>query len=127
MGCHGIGVSRLIGAVASLLADEKGLNWPVRIAPFGAVVVGAGAIAKKEVEEVYDRISGLDVTIDDRERPFGWKLKDADLIGYPFIVVLGKAWKERRAVELQCRRLGVKEEVAAEQLAGRIDELTARL
>jgi prolyl-tRNA synthetase len=60
------------------------------------------------------------VAIDDRDRPLGWKLNDADLIGYPFIVVLGKAWKARGAVEVQCRRLGVKEEVTLEDLAERL-------
>ncbi|SMR45079.1 unnamed protein product [Zymoseptoria tritici ST99CH_1A5] len=127
MGCHGIGVSRLMGAVASLLADERGLNWPIKIAPYGVVIVGAGAVADQEVNKVYDRLAGLDATIDDRERPFGWKLKDADLIGYPFIVILGKSWKEREAVELQCRRLGIKEKVAIEEINVRMEELAAKL
>jgi prolyl-tRNA synthetase len=47
-------------------------------------------------------------------------LNDADLIGYPFIVVLGKAWKARGAVEVQCRRLGVKEEVALDDLVDKM-------
>jgi prolyl-tRNA synthetase len=127
MGCHGIGVSRLLGTIASLLADEKGLNWPVKIAPFGAVVVGTGAVIKEDVEGVHDDLAGFDPVIDDRERPFGWKLKDADLIGYPFIVIVGKAWKERQSVELQCRRLGIKEVVGCENLRSRIDELVSAL
>jgi prolyl-tRNA synthetase len=47
-------------------------------------------------------------------------MNDADLIGYPFIVVLGKAWKARGAVEVQCRRLGVKEEVALDDLVDKM-------
>lgn len=121
MGCHGIGVSRLIGAVASLLADEKGLNWPLSIAPFAVNIIGAGNTPAEDVQAVYDQTaSALDAIIDDRGRPMGWKLNDADLIGYPFIVVLGKAWKQRRAVELQCRRLGVREEVNLGDLVGRM-------
>lgn len=140
MGCHGIGVSRLLAAAAGLLMDSKGLNWPMKIAPFGAVVVAAPKTAEEDVIKVYDALalgssvdalvstssstSGatapLDVAIDDRDRPLGWKLNDADLIGYPFIVVLGKAWKARGAVEVQCRRLGVKEEVTLEDLAERL-------
>ena len=132
MGCHGIGVSRLLAAAAGLLMDSKGLNWPVKIAPFGAVVVAAPKTAEEDVLKVYDALgsgsskgavastSALDVAIDDRDRPLGWKLNDADLIGYPFIVVLGKAWKARGAVEVQCRRLGVKEEVALEELVDRL-------
>lgn len=140
MGCHGIGVSRLLAAAAGLLMDSKGLNWPMKIAPFGAVVVAAPKAAEEDVIKVYDALalgssvdapvsalsatsgdtSTLDVAIDDRDRPLGWKLNDADLIGYPFIVVLGKAWKTRGAVEVQCRRLGVKEEVTLEDLAERL-------
>ena len=129
MGCHGIGISRLIGAIASLLADRKGLNWPMAIAPFGTMLVATGGVAAGELHDLYDRLStaGVDAAIDDRERPMGWKLNDADLVGYPFIVVLGKAWDVRKAVELQCRRLGIKEEVKANEIVERIAEYSARL
>ncbi|PPJ53400.1 hypothetical protein CBER1_00939 [Cercospora berteroae] len=143
MGCHGIGVSRLIGAAASLLADQRGLNWPLAIAPFSTVIVGAGKMPPEDTREVYDTLmKGLlsqflsgprtraappDAVIDDRERPFGWKLNDADLVGYPFIIVLGKAWSSERAVELQCRRLGVKENVPVAQLPQRIAEYCEKL
>lgn len=130
MGCHGIGVSRLIGAIAGLLADEKGLNWPLLIAPFSVMIVPTQHASVEDVASVYDALAefadtstlaahdgrSLDYAIDDRDRPLGWKLNDADLIGYPFIVVLGKAWKSRGAVELQCRRLGVKKEISLEEL-----------
>ncbi|KAF2171925.1 hypothetical protein M409DRAFT_18156 [Zasmidium cellare ATCC 36951] len=132
MGCHGIGVSRLIAAAASLIADDKGLNWPKVIAPFGVVLVGAGSTPKEDVVSVYDSLgalheSGLDVVIDDRQRPFGWKLNDADLIGFPFILVMGKAWNERRAVELQCRRLGLKEEIPVELVPSQIKDYSEKL
>lgn len=133
MGCHGIGVSRLIGACASLLADAKGLNWPLSIAPFEVLLIPGSGVSKEsgEVERAYDALTsssspaavgegelrqGWDVAIDDRERQMGWKLKDADLVGYPFIVVMGRAWKERGKVEVQCRRLGVKREVEVDGL-----------
>lgn len=129
MGCHGIGISRLIGAIASLLADPKGLNWPLAVAPFGALLVSTTGTAAEDVQKLYDELSasGMDAVIDDRERPVGWKLKDADLVGYPFIVVLGKGWAERREVEVQCRRLGVKEEIPVEEVVGRMAEYRARL
>lgn len=129
MGCHGIGVSRLIGAVASVLADKKGLNWPIAIAPFGTIVVYTSGVSLADADGMYDRLSvaGSDVAIDDRERPLGWKLNDADLVGYPFIVVLGKGWVERGSVELQCRRLGIKEDVEAEKLAEKISGYIDRL
>jgi prolyl-tRNA synthetase len=142
MGCHGIGVSRLLAATAGLLMDSEGLNWPMKIAPFGVVVVAAPKTAEDDVFKVYDALALegkspdassshsavlLDVAIDDRDRPLGWKLNDADLIGYPFIVVLGKAWKARGAVEVQCRRLGVKEEVALADLVEKAKAWGAKL
>ncbi|KAF2211499.1 hypothetical protein CERZMDRAFT_98386 [Cercospora zeae-maydis SCOH1-5] len=143
MGCHGIGVSRLIGAAASLLADQHGLNWPLVIAPYSTIIVGAGKTPPDDTREVYDTLmKGLlsqflsgprtratppDAVIDDRDRPFGWKLNDADLVGYPFIVVLGKAWSNERAVELQCRRLGVKEIVPVAQLPQKITQYCEKL
>ncbi|KAJ4367492.1 hypothetical protein N0V83_007075 [Neocucurbitaria cava] len=134
MGCHGIGVSRIIGAVASLLADEKGLNWPRVIAPYEAVILTSPQTGEEEAVQVYDALcSGtrsdggqgavdgkgevVDLVLDDRPiKSLGWKLRDADLIGYPVVVVLGRAWKERREVEVQCRRLGVKQDVGLGEL-----------
>lgn len=129
--------------------DSKGLNWPVKIAPFTTVVVAAPKAATEEdLARVYDVLAkeervqqhrltvdengessstALDVTLDDRDRPLGWKLRDADLIGYPFIVVLGKAWKAGGKVELQCRRLEVREEVPLEDLGARLRSLERQL
>lgn len=134
MGCHGIGVSRLVGAIAGLLADEKGLNWPLAIAPFSVLLVASDKAEPAEVEALYDQLvvynavqPGVDVAIDDRERSFGWKLNDADLVGYPFIVIMGKKWKQSGLVELQCRRLGIKTDVNSDKLAKRIADYSTNL
>jgi prolyl-tRNA synthetase len=133
MGCHGIGVSRLIGAIASLLSDEKGLNWPRVIAPYETVILTSPQVEESEAVEVYDAISGngnaeIDAVLDDREgKSLGWKLRDADLIGYPVIVVMGRGWKERKEVEVQCRRLGVKKEVGLDGVRGEVLGLLERL
>jgi prolyl-tRNA synthetase len=126
MGCHGIGVSRLIGAIVSLLSDAKGLNWPRVIAPYEAVVL---TTAGEEALEVYDVLNGeVDVVLDDREgKGLGWKLKDADLIGYPVIVVVGRGWKERREVEVQCRRLGIKKDVGLDEVRAEVLQLLEQL
>ncbi|OCK78928.1 prolyl-tRNA synthetase [Lepidopterella palustris CBS 459.81] len=118
MGCHGIGVSRLVGTVAALLCDSRGLNWPRAIAPFECVIVPTRGV-EEDALEVYDTLRGtvrsdvdIDAILDDRPiKELAWKLRDADLIGYPVILVLGRAWKKERKVEVQCRRLGVKEDV----------------
>ena len=134
MGCHGIGVSRLIAAAADVLADTKGLNWPRVMAPFEAVVVPAKSIDVATLAEVYDTLTcferqcgaTVDAIIDDREREFGWKLKDADMIGYPVIVVIGRRWRDQKC-EVQCRRLKIKEEVPLPKLRefviGLLDQL----
>jgi prolyl-tRNA synthetase len=134
MGCHGIGVSRLIGAVTSLLAAEGRLNWPRVIAPYEAVIVTADHVSEEDSIQVYDALAGrggqekIDVALDDRPiKRMGWKMKDADLIGYPVLVVMGNAWKERREVEVQCRRLGEKKFVRLEELRGEVLGLLEKL
>ncbi|PLB37462.1 putative proline--tRNA ligase AIM10 [Aspergillus candidus] len=132
MGCHGIGVSRMITAVADSLADQKGLNWPRVMAPYEVVVV-PGKGLEKDAEKVYDTLaadesSPLDIILDDRNKQMGWKLGDADLIGYPVIIVVGKGWKNQQTVEVQCRRLhNLREEVSLEQLPGFVRSLLERL
>lgn len=116
MGCHGIGVTRMIGAIAELLADSKGLNWPRVLAPYEVVIVPAKGM-EAGAEEVYDNLTqndsnAMDAILDDRAAPvtFPWKLNDADLVGYPILVIVGRGWKNRK-VEVQCRRLGIREEI----------------
>ena len=125
MGCHGIGISRLIAAVADVLADGKGLNWPRVIAPYEAVVVPTEGNEDGAVE-VYDVLTAtgdptvdeaIDTLLDDRDRRLGWKLHDADMIGYPIVIVVGKHWAHaRRNCEVQCRRLNLKHVVPLEEL-----------
>ena len=121
MGCHGIGVSRVVGAVADHLADEKGLNWPRVIAPFEVVVIPgrgtsedaalvANILATNHPESALDFTQCLDVALDDRAdslHSLPWKMKDADLIGYPILVILGRKWASDLLCEVQCRRLGI--------------------
>lgn len=135
MGCHGIGVTRMIGTVAQVLADETGLNWPRVIAPFEVIIL-AGKNLEPDALEIYDtldreahqRNQQLDLVLDDRANtPLGWKLNDADLVGYPVIVVLGKGWQESRRCEVQCRRLQVKQQVAVGDLSDTIHRLLERL
>lgn len=134
MGCHGIGVSRIIGAVADTLADEKGLNWPRVMAPYEVVLI-AGKGLDDAALEVYDQlITGraderqpLDLVIDDRDRAFPWKMNDADLIGYPVIVIVGRNWKAGRMCEVQCRRLKIRKDVPLVELQSFVQSLLSQL
>ena len=95
MGCYGIGVSRTIAAAIEQFSDENGLVWPVPIAPFHAIVVPVNtkdeaqlALAEKVYEEL--KSQGIETLLDDREERAGVKFKDADLIGIPVRITIGK-------------------------------------
>jgi len=134
MGCHGIGVSRIIGAVADTLADEKGLNWPRVMAPFEVVIVPSKGLDEAAIE-VYDALSHpstsdgapRDLVLDDRAETFPWKMRDADLVGYPIIVVVGRRWKAERMCEVQCRSLQIRTELPLEKVSAFMDELLGQL
>ncbi|KAK3310331.1 uncharacterized protein B0T15DRAFT_518184 [Chaetomium strumarium] len=135
MGCYGIGISRVVGAVAEHLADSTGLNWPVAIAPYSCVIIPGKDADEGDAMEVHSQINNgagltnafLDVALDDRQKPLPWKLTDADLIGFPVIVLLGKEWRVARRVEVQSRRLGLKQAVEMADLPGMIQQLHASL
>lgn len=134
MGCHGIGVSRIIGAVADTLADEKGLNWPRVMAPFEVAIIPTKGLEEAALE-AYDALSitnlpsepPLDLILDDRLETFPWKMGDADLVGYPIIVVVGRGWKKGKVCEVQCRRLEVHQDVAIGDLPTFVRSLLGKL
>lgn len=129
MGCHGIGISRILGAVAEHLADDKGLVWPRAIAPFDVVMIPTSHISD-EIVDIYDKLASeasLDVVLDDRRESFGWKMRDADVTGYPVTVVLGKAWREKGMCEVQCRRQDLRDDVSVEKLPQYLQNLLAKL
>ncbi|KAL2757183.1 hypothetical protein ACRALDRAFT_1062802 [Sodiomyces alcalophilus JCM 7366] len=132
MGCYGIGVSRLIGAIAQYFSDDHGLQWPRVIAPFEVAVLCAPALTAEGVN-VYDMITNssrprpIDVVLDDRPVSLPWKMKDADLVGYPILIILGKHWKAQGDIEVQCRRLGIRRLVRPESLQELVHNLLENL
>ena len=95
MGCYGIGVSRLAQAAVEQHHDADGIRWPVSIAPFEVIVVIASAQDPQQValaEQLHDELeaAGVDVLLDDRDERAGVKFKDADLIGIPWRLVVGR-------------------------------------
>ncbi|MCP9809619.1 proline--tRNA ligase [Cyanobium sp. HWJ4-Hawea] len=120
MGCYGIGVSRLAQAAVEQHHDANGICWPVSIAPFEVVVVPANAAEPEQsalAEQIYDELlqAGVDGLLDDRTERAGVKFKDADLIGIPWRVVVGRGAAEG-LVELVERATGAKTDLAASQL-----------
>ncbi len=95
MGCYGIGVSRTIAATIEQFSDENGLVWPVPIAPYQVMVVPVNTKDETQIalaEKVYEELKaqGIEALLDDREERAGVKFKDADLIGIPVRITIGK-------------------------------------
>jgi prolyl-tRNA synthetase len=108
MGCYGIGVSRLVAAAIEQNHDADGIVFPPAIAPFTVIVSPVGAkdsVIESAAEEVYQALwsAGVDTLLDDRDERPGVKFKDADLIGMPFRVTVGKRALADGKVELRSR------------------------
>lgn len=132
MGCYGIGVTRTVAASIEQNHDDDGIIWPVAIAPYEAVIVPANnkseevmAAARKLYEDMED---GRDeVVLDDRNERAGIKFKDADLIGYPVRVTIGKKWQQSGCVEIKIRRSGEVVEVPLEEAKAKVQEILQTL
>jgi prolyl-tRNA synthetase len=114
MGSYGIGVSRAIAAIAEQCNDEKGLVWPRGVAPFDVhvVAVGKGDDQRVAAERLALELeeAGLDVLLDDRGGSPGVSFKDAELLGVPSILVVGRSLADG-TVELRDRRAGTSTDV----------------
>ncbi|SMO71157.1 prolyl-tRNA synthetase [Balnearium lithotrophicum] len=128
MGCYGIGVTRVMAAAVEQNYDENGIVWPKEIAPFEVIVIPVN-VKKEEISEVSERIyselqrNKIDVILDDRNARPGFKFKDADLIGIPYQVIVGKKVQEG-IVEVKERRTGDRVEVKVDEV---VEYLTEKL
>ena len=127
MGCYGIGISRLMAAAVEQNHDKNGIIWPESIAPFKLHILALNIKdnqIKNVAEEIYNKAKekGIEVLYDDRDISPGAKFKDADLIGIPYRIVVGKKIKEGK-IELQKRSAGEKEEVSLENVDGLLERL----
>jgi prolyl-tRNA synthetase len=131
MGCYGLGVSRTMAAAIEAHHDQNGIQWPISIAPFevGILVANVKDEAMSQAgQTLYSELktAGVDVLIDDREERIGVKFKDADLIGLPVQVVIGKGLAEGN-VEVGLRRdKATKHQVPVGEAAAFITELIAK-
>lgn len=107
MGCYGIGVSRLVGVVAELMSDDKGLVWPIELAPVQVYLarLGDDEAVVKAADDLYAQLhdTGVEVLYDDRDARPGDKFADADLMGIPYRVVISAKTIEQGKVELKKR------------------------
>lgn len=132
MGCYGIGITRTVAASIEQNHDKDGIIWPVAIAPYEVVIVPANNKDEgvmNAARHLYDEMEDCrdEVILDDRDERAGIKFKDADLIGYPIRVTIGKKWKESGLVEVCLRRSGVVSEVALADCKTKVLEMLEEL
>ncbi len=108
MGCYGIGITRIVAASIEQNHDERGIIWPEPIAPYPVMVVSVGAepeiIAAAEALYAGLTAAGVEVLYDDRDEAPGVKFADADLLGAPWQVIVGKSFRKEGKVEVRSRR-----------------------
>jgi prolyl-tRNA synthetase len=113
MGCYGIGVSRLVGAIIEASHDDKGIIWPASIAPFQVALINlktGDAACDKACDDIYAKLPSA--LYDDRDERAGVKFADADLIGLPWQLVIGPKGLAQGIVEVKNRATGVKQELS---------------
>jgi prolyl-tRNA synthetase len=112
MGCYGIGVNRILATLIETSHDSNGIIWPAELAPFEVAVIPVNkddAMVNEEAEKIYSILTAehIDVILDDRkDKSAGVKFKDADLIGYPIQIVLGRKSLDQGKVEVKERASG---------------------
>jgi prolyl-tRNA synthetase len=136
MGCYGIGLNRIMAAAIEAHHDDDGIIWPMSIAPFEAQVIGLDprdTEVMRVAGEIHDQLAavGVDVLFDDRDERAGFKFKDADLVGVPLRVVVGKKSLAAGGVEVSQRGVEGKQTMsladAVRWVIGRVREEMAAL
>ena len=130
MGSHGIGVSRLLGAIIEASHDDKGIIWPEGVTPFHCGIVNlkqgdTGTDGACEALYKALRVAGMDPLYDDRDERAGAKFATMDLIGLPWRITVGPRGIANNRVELTSRRTGISEEMSPEEAVARVAEIYA--
>ncbi len=130
MGCYGIGVGRTAAAAIEQNHDERGICWPVPLAPFEVAVLALNPAAAvlDAAEALHQQLlaRGVDSIFDDRNERAGVKFTDAELVGFPLVLVVGAKGLEKGEVELKNRRAGSVEKIALATAAERVHEHIVR-
>ena len=126
MGCYGIGVERTAAAIIEQHHDENGIKWPLSVAPYHVIVVPVNMKKEEQVEnaeKIYKQLEsiGVETILDDRNERPGFKFKDAELIGIPMRITVGKDIVDGK-VEFVLRETGEKELIALEDIEARVRE-----
>lgn len=132
MGCYGIGVTRTVGAAIEQSHDKDGIVWPYSIAPYHVMILLLNAndeSLKSKAEELYGQLQsdGYDVLYDDRDVRPGFKFKDADLLGIPIKIVIGKSFASEGLIEVKKRVDGQMFKVTPDELPALLESLKKEL
>ncbi len=132
MGCYGIGINRIFASAIELGNDDDGIIWPISIAPFEVIVTCVNqedAEVAGAAENIYEQLAsrGIDVLLDDRVLRGGAKFKDADLIGIPVRVTVGKKSLAEDNVEIKLRHESHSHRVSVEEVTDKTIELVGAL
>jgi prolyl-tRNA synthetase len=130
MGCYGIGLGRLLAAVIEQNHDDKGIIWPLTIAPYHIYLCPlyqGGSKVSEVTEELYVKFKteGLEVLFDDRQESPGIKFNDADLLGIPIRVTISPRTLKSNSVEVKWRSQKESELVPLEGIVARLKELVS--
>lgn len=127
MGCYGIGIQRTMASVIEQSHDDWGIIWPMSLAPYHIIIVPTNTtdeVLMSKAEEIYTELrKKYDVIIDDRDERAGVKFKDADLIGIPIRITVGKSFAKEGMLEVKERAKSDREMVSPEDLYKRVDEI----
>lgn len=130
MGCYGIGTTRLLGTIVEAMHDDKGIIWPISVAPFHVhlLTLGNDDESMKAAEKLYSDLekAGVEVLFDDRDERAGVKLNDADLVGVPVRVVVSKRSLEAGGVEWKMRDDEKSEVVEVDKVLKEIPKLLTK-
>jgi prolyl-tRNA synthetase len=110
MGSYGIGVSRLTAAIIEAFHDDKGIKWPFNISPFKINIISSNDKFSNIAENLYDTLAQkyINISLDDRDISLGRKIKDSELIGVPWTIIIGKSYDEKNEFEIINRSSGEK-------------------
>ncbi len=118
MGCYGIGVTRVMAAAIEQKNDEAGIIWPINIAPWHVDIITLCTEAEDKAQTIAKNLArdGVDVMIDDRDIRAGVKFSDADLIGFPYQIIIGSKGLKNNTCEVKCRETGQRYDVKFEDM-----------
>ncbi|MBA4318887.1 MAG: proline--tRNA ligase [Flavobacterium sp.] len=131
MGCYGIGISRILAAVIEQYHDDKGIIWPIQLAPYQIEIIPVNLHDENQMKaanNLYEKLIdlGIETILDDRDISVGNKFKDSDLIGFPIRVVCGKTILDH-ALEVKVRRCGITNVINEDEIIPFLQNLIIQL